>query len=203
MSAPVSADRTSELTWYSRTTVLGGCLVLVVQAVTQRGVGIVTVLAVLAVSLGLVAFVWGLIADARGPGTVTAEPAEPVGAEVVDRVSTETSAPSAAVTPEETPVPEEIAPPAAPTIPPAAASDRVRTFRVGADDAAASLQCPACDSEIGSGHIAAVCPVCGSVHHASCWIDADFHCAVEGCTGGGSLERPERSPRPGRGPSKP
>ena len=196
----------SELTWYSRTAILGGSLVLVVQAVTQRGVGVVTVLAVLAVSLGLVAFVWGLVADASGPRKQVDRRTQPVQVEVADDQPAH-----GAVVPEAKASGQEallVEKPVATTPAPtqnlsASVSDRVRTFRVDAADPAASLDCPACRREIGAGHIAAVCPVCGRTHHASCWIDADFRCSVEGCSGVGSLERPERGARPERGPSKP
>lgn len=52
----------SELTWYSRLAVWFGALVLFVQSITGRGLGIVTVLAVVAVAVGFVTFLAGMAA---------------------------------------------------------------------------------------------------------------------------------------------
>jgi hypothetical protein len=71
---PVSGH-TSELTWYSRFAVLVGAAVLLLQSVTDRGAGPVSLIAVLLMAGGLPAFITGLIWDARTvAGTAGAQP---------------------------------------------------------------------------------------------------------------------------------
>jgi hypothetical protein len=71
-----SSGSTSELTWYSRFAVLAGAAVLLIQSVTDRGAGPVSLIAVLLMAGGLPAFVAGLIWDARTvSGTAGARPA--------------------------------------------------------------------------------------------------------------------------------
>lgn len=60
-----SSGSTSELTWYSRFAILAGAAVLLIQSVTDRGAGPVSLIAVLLMAGGLPAFVAGLIWDAR------------------------------------------------------------------------------------------------------------------------------------------
>ncbi|MGI8826988.1 MAG: hypothetical protein ACR2JC_15370 [Chloroflexota bacterium] len=183
----------SEFTWYSRLAILGGCFTLIVQAVAGRGFAPLTVLAVMAVSAGLPAFIGGLIADARSPQPVqdelaaetTQESAKPV---VGEEIAAESRPPDAG------PVVQPVIVPVGST--PIATADeaRIRTIRVGVDSL--SRPCATCKELLRAGEVAAVCNVCGSAHHAGCWINSDFHCSVRGCSGAGSLQPPDRSVSP-------
>lgn len=55
----------SEFTWYARLAVWVGAVVLIVQSVTGRGLGAMTVIAVLLLTSGFAAFLVGLVMDAR------------------------------------------------------------------------------------------------------------------------------------------
>ena len=175
----------SELTWYSRLSILAGSLILVLQSVTRHGIPALTVLAVLAVSGGLVAFIAGLINDGRRQ-TVEHEdvhqgPPHEEEAIAVVPVTIEQRARDQEMPHHELDAAE-----------PVRASDgSVRTYRVS--EQAVPQECPACGLPVGTGQIAAVCSVCGTRHHAGCWIDRDFQCAVPDCTGSGSLEAPSRA----------
>ena len=73
----------SSFTWYSRLAIWIGALILIVQAVLNEPTNVVTLIGVLAVVVGLVAFVAGLIWDHfRRPGA-EAVPAETMPAETV------------------------------------------------------------------------------------------------------------------------
>lgn len=183
--SPAPEEETSELTWYSRLAVLAGSLILVIQAVTGHGASVLTVVAVLAVSCGLVAFIAGLAGDGRrmavGHADVQRGPVEER-----EVVATAPVVVEQRVARDETPDQDvtDVEPVRTPDGP-------VRTYRVA--DEAASQHCPACALQLGTGQIAAVCNVCSTSHHASCWIDRDFQCALPDCTGTGSLEPPGRS----------
>jgi hypothetical protein len=56
-----------------------------------------------------------------------------------------------------------------------------------------NMTCARCTREIADGQMAAECPVCGSAHHAACWIDNRFHCSTPGCAGHGNLVAPEEA----------
>jgi hypothetical protein len=50
----------NDLTWYSRLAVWVGAVILLVQSLTGRALGVMTVVAVLMLSIGLLAFIIGL-----------------------------------------------------------------------------------------------------------------------------------------------
>jgi hypothetical protein len=69
----------NDLVWYSRFAVLVGALVLLVQSVSGRGVGFVTLLGILLLCFGFLSFVAGLAlqgmrANAAGASTVAEVP---------------------------------------------------------------------------------------------------------------------------------
>jgi hypothetical protein len=55
----------SELTWYSRFAVWVGAAVLLVQAIAGRGAGLMSLIAVVLMAAGLMAFLAGLVVDGR------------------------------------------------------------------------------------------------------------------------------------------
>ena len=194
----------SEFTWYSRLAVLGGVLVLIVQSVSGRAVGALTVLAVLAVFFGLIAFLGGLAYDGSGPAAAAIDLVDDAPKQGNTEVKREDDAqPAVNQTPAEAepPQPEHEEQTTAPIDAAGARSEAVSTFRVDDDLAGRLLPCPACGRVPGAGQIGARCGVCGSVHHASCWIDTDFHCAAPGCSGAGSLEAPGPVPASLKGPT--
>lgn len=51
-------------------------------------------------------------------------------------------------------------------------------------------ECPRCENSLRVGQLSATCPVCNRTHHAICWMENYFHCAVADCNGHGNLEAP-------------
>jgi hypothetical protein len=151
-----------------------------------------TVAAVIAMSLGLLAFLGGLMwpslsgrVSAAGaepsPSPVDAEagPEEPaVASEKREPVST------APVVPE----PEAESAPGAQT--PLATPERIETIEVLDGRPPVGEPCVRCANQLQAGDLAAACPRCGALHHAACWTANRFHCATPGCSGSGSLEAP-------------
>jgi hypothetical protein len=70
-------------------------------------------------------------------------------------------------------------------------SGSVRTETMTAASPPVGSDCPRCEDSLQVGQLAATCPVCGRAHHAVCWMEHHFHCAVPECTGHGSLEAPQ------------
>ncbi|GAC1514554.1 MAG: hypothetical protein NVS2B16_21440 [Chloroflexota bacterium] len=210
----------SELTWYSRLAVLLGSTVLALQSITGRSVGIVTVAAVVATFVGLLAFLTGLVRDGMREAAIHNPSAGIIvheeDGELVDvgpdrhelqaDPALVTAGPARLLRPETERTEEH----ADGTVTSVAS---VGSFRVDEVNALELVPCAKCTSPFRVGQIATACPACGTIHHAGCWIDGDFHCAVEGCQGSGSLSAPAKlerpattsleSGRPRGGPSKP
>ncbi|HEX8918868.1 MAG TPA: hypothetical protein VF898_10225 [Chloroflexota bacterium] len=64
----------SEFTWYSRLAVWIGAAILLVQAVQKQGTSFITLVAVLLLSLGFLAFLAGLSRDGLEQRRLTGEP---------------------------------------------------------------------------------------------------------------------------------
>lgn len=192
----MDADRTtSEFTWYSRFAIWAGAAVILAQSVAGRGAGLMSLLAVLLMGGGLVAFLAGLAWDTYAPASAvpaqkadeTPEPHAPTATAVTASMPQEvaTVAPHA-------PEPDEpaVAASAAVQAPRHDAPVRVRTEEITATSSRAGVECIRCRKPLVAGQVAAACPRCGAPQHAACWIENHFCCSTPGCAGRGSLEAP-------------
>lgn len=189
----------TDFTWYSRLLVWVGALVLLIESFSGRSVAILTVLAVVALTAGLVGFAGGLAAEGGafrwfGQSLAPASSAD----EVVDEKPGGTGELPAA----QSPSGEQVEPRPGSVMPlstePASATGEAARSDLGAvstelDDTSvlAGQPCLLCHEPLRSGDVAAVCAVCGAAHHASCWVGNHFHCARQGCAGHGGLRAPE------------
>lgn len=196
----------TDFTWYSRLLVWVGALVLLVDSVSGRGLGFITVLAVIALAGGLVGFVGGLAIDGgavealAGPLAQYLAGGETVPDHVVapptPRVAVTSISREAAI-----PVVQEPAPVAPLTSPPKPFEAPLLGSRVSADGAVTTelddrnvlvgQPCQVCHEPLRSGQVAAECAQCGARHHAACWVSSHFHCARDGCGGHGGLRAPD------------
>ncbi len=164
------------LLWYSRYSVWVGAIVLFIQSVTGRSVGAISLLGVLMLAVGFAVFLgalsWeGVLRPAEaGPEEQPAAEQPPV--------------PSSVTSPRVAPAP----PPRPVPVPPAHVT--LQTQRLAAESPLVGASCSVCARRLSAGQVIVRCPECGSVQHASCWTDSSFACAVEGCSGRGSLEAP-------------
>ena len=169
---------TSEIVWYGRLLVWIGALVLLAEALLGRSTAISTILGVLMLSAGFLAFLAGLATEGRSirlPDTETEDasvvrtesPTEPqvAKAESLSEPVSDVSQSTAVST-----------------------QSRVVTFEASEGEAVA---CMRCGQVMNPGQVAARCPVCGSAHHGSCWVENHFHCSAPDCSGHGSLEAPD------------
>ncbi len=196
----------TDFTWYSRLMVWVGALVLLIESVTMRPYGLITLLAVIMLAAGLVGFVGGLAFEGRPsliwdmglPEVQTSSVVPPV---LEDAAVPETSS----VVAEAGPLEPQFEPPVTPTrseaaVEPAlpfvaAAPPRTRSgataVELAPNDASIGRPCFSCHEPMKAGQTAAICPECGGVHHATCWVGNHFHCGREGCGGHGSLQAPD------------
>lgn len=164
------------LLWYSRYSVWVGAIVLFIQSVTGRSVGAISVLGVLMLAAGFAVFLGALSWEGilRPAEVATAEPVA-------------IAEPAQAVPP----VAPEAKPPAAKSAPAVrAAPEIVQTDRLAVDSPLVGASCAVCARRFRGGQVIVRCPECGAVQHASCWTDNGFACAVDGCSGRGSLAAP-------------
>jgi hypothetical protein len=191
----------SEFTWYSRLLVWVGAVILLVESVTGRTLGLVTVIGVLALGGGLIAFIAGLALDSR-PVRLPLVEADSHGALVGEAHVTE--APPSAWIPPEPVAKTEVPPEPKSETPPPVLEARERRGAIGidvtADSRASGAVCPSCQQPLRPGEVAAECQQCHTLQHAACWIGNRFQCARDGCGGQGPLEAPD-SPEESRGPS--
>lgn len=162
--------------WYSRYSVWVGAIVLFIQSVTGRSVGVISLLGVILLAVGFAAFLGALSWEGM------LRPAEIVTPELSEIEEPVPSPPPAA--------PETKPAPAAPT---AAASGPVitlQTQRLAAQSPLVGASCAVCAKRLRVGQVIVRCSECGAVQHASCWTDNGFACAVEDCSGRGSLAAP-------------
>lgn len=161
------------LLWYSRYSVWVGAIVLFIQSLTGRSVGVISLLGVLLLAAGLAVFLGALswegvleTAGARSPELAAVEP---------DVVA---------------PAPD--APAAEPPVEPAATArdTALQTQRLATDSPLVGASCAVCGKRLRAEQVIVRCPECAAVQHASCWTENGFACAVEGCTGQGSLRAP-------------
>ncbi len=186
-------ERLNDVAWYSRLAIWLGAAVLLVESVTARSLGIVTVLAVLALALGLLGFSGGLAFHHRGLGRLLdALAGEPLPA-VQSSVHQDQTAPITVVEREAVIAVAMEPTPAAPVeqIVESPSARGALSREVRADDALAGSECRQCGMPLELGDVAAICRRCGSIHHAACWVVNHFHCASAGCTGHGGLLAPE------------
>jgi hypothetical protein len=162
------------LLWYSRYSVWVGAIVLFIQSLTGRSVGVISLLGVLMLAAGFAVFLGALSWEGLP---------EPAGSQPTERAAVEldVAAPAPAL-PAAEPLPEP-ATVAAPHI-------VLQTQRLAADSPLVGASCGVCAKRLRAEQVIVRCPDCGAVQHASCWTDNGFACAVEGCTGRGSLEAP-------------
>jgi hypothetical protein len=175
-----------EFTWYSRLATWAGALVLLVQGVTGRSTGIMTLVGVILLAGGFAAFLSGLAFE-------RSRSAEVIAADAVPQQE------AAFVPPAAPPVPERLLEPGADastiqTAEPVATPPPrvgVPAEEVSSVSPMCGMICPRCTQEVAVGQMAARCPVCGAAHHAACWIESRFHCSTPGCLGHGNLVEPE------------
>lgn len=167
------------LLWYSRYAVWVGALVLLVQSVTGRSIAIISVVAVLMLAAGFIAFVgalsWAGMLPATHLPTLSQEPLAGRRSETnesVDPASSALRVSDAAEAHASSPV-------------------RLAAERLGADSALVGAACAVCGKRLSAGQVTVRCPECGAVQHVSCWTENGFVCAMEGCSGTGSLDAPE------------
>jgi hypothetical protein len=200
------------LLWYSRYAVWVGAIVLLLQAITGRSIGIITLLAVLLLGGGFLVFIavlgWDglglplqleMVMMEDGPPPLAPAPSRPERASAgpkrkveavpedppTNRAVEPTGETGAASGPKE----PETAPSNAAT-PQARSPVRLRTQALTADSPLVGASCGVCSKRLREGQVVVRCPECRAVQHASCWTDNGFACGVEDCRGRGSLEAP-------------
>jgi hypothetical protein len=181
-----------EVTWYSRLATWAGALVLLVQSVTGRSTGIMTLIGVILLAGGFTAFLSGLVSDSRRVLATPLSDMEPAPSDVG-----EVAPPDTAET--EQPLVEGASEPLSASRVHAEVSARPLTIVTEEVTAASSLcgtSCQHCGREIAPGQMAARCPLCGAAHHGACWIDNRFHCSTPGCPGHGNLVAPDETEPP-------
>jgi hypothetical protein len=187
--------RVNEYVWYSRLAVWVGCVILLAQAIAGRGASVMTVAGVILLSLGFVAFVGtlarsSLVTDSQtGSSTVsppTRDSESGSGASSLDDSVGRTVAGKEEVVPTIiTGVDETVTSSATSPV-----DQGIETVDVSETSAEFGSICPRCTLELKEGHISAACPLCGTTHHAACWIENHFRCSAPGCKGSGNLAAP-------------
>lgn len=174
------------LLWYSRYAVWVGAIVLLIQSVTGRSVGLISLFGVVLLAAGFLVFLAALSWQGLPTPPVIAGPVAP-GPAVEPREE-----PS----PARTARPEPEAPGAPPTqpipidTPPTAVQPAIPTERLSAESPLVGASCAVCGQRLAADQIVLRCPECRSVQHAHCWTDNGFACGLEGCSGAGSLTAP-------------
>jgi hypothetical protein len=184
----------SEFTWYTRLATWAGALVLLVQSVTGRSTGIMTLIGVVLLAGGFAAFLSGLALDGRAartrqpfqddallPEAGPTNPPSPSGIEQPRVRNAQEPAVSIAQ-------PVTFSAPQSSNVGEQAVSISAEEVRAGSSLRGAT--CPRCSREIVEGQMAARCPICEMSHHGACWIDNRFHCSTPGCPGHGNLVAP-------------
>jgi hypothetical protein len=193
--------------WYSRYSVWVGAIILLVQSITGRSVGILTLVGVLLLVCGFISFLaalsWQGFPDRWRTALVTApvsardvEPLPPADEAVQARAAHAPAAPLELVEEVRPPEPEPLPKPANAPVeatphPAPQVRQRIPTMRLSESSPAIEAGCPGCERTLRAGQLVVACPVCATVQHASCWTDNGFACSVDGCTGRGSLEAPD------------
>lgn len=213
----------NDLTWTSRLVIWIAAVLLFVEAVIGRSIGVLTALAICAMAAALIAFLFslsplaalgaGIRESSVGPAPLPVA-AQPVSQETPAAVGIaaggddEPTAEAVIVEPTDgtpgvgaahanaggTAERAEIRPtPQASSLPAAAPSrpPRLSVATVIVGPGLVGSPCPQCQRLLQDGQVAAVCPVCDTPHHASCWVEHRFHCAREGCSGHGALQEPD------------
>lgn len=184
----------SEFVWYSRLVVLVGALILFAQAASGRAPSVLTLFAILCVSVGLVAFLTALI--------MTGDPAATAGLVVESATQSSSREPptqphAAAPSPEsealsqQPPQARAAEPPS--RVQPAEAPESYQVItEVVKADRKPTAPCVVCSSNVQPGQVSAHCPVCRQIHHAACWVENGFRCGRGECSGSGNLQAPKR-----------
>lgn len=197
------------LLWYSRYSVWVGAIVLTLQAITGRSVGLITLLAVLLLGLGFLAFIGVLSWEGLGlplqlePAVVEDEAPNlaagtPPASRPVIRASETRPVPQRA---DDGPgrnratgnAKQESGFAETPKVQGEPVTPRLPTQALGADSPLIGASCSACAKRLREGQVVVRCPECGAIQHASCWSESGFHCGVEDCTGHGSLATPDET----------
>ncbi|MGH2441892.1 MAG: hypothetical protein ACRDFX_01860 [Chloroflexota bacterium] len=188
----------NDFTWYSRLFVWVGGLVLLVQSVTGRSLGILSALAVLAMAFGLLGLLGGLVFEHRGfslaASTVapseTAPPVDSGTPAPAKRQAPSPEPPAVARQPVPVPAPTPVGTPDGPAAARAQTPGGAISTDVVAGDSLEGVACISCHEPLRVQQVAATCQQCGAIHHATCWINNHFHCARDGCSGRGNLRAP-------------
>jgi hypothetical protein len=157
--------------------------VLLIQSVTGRSVGLISLFGVVLLAAGFVVFLAALSWQGLPASPVIAGPGAP-GPDVAPREapSPAPSAPSEPDVPPTQPIPSDT--------PAAAVQQAIPTERLSAESPLVGASCAVCGQRLAADQIVLRCPECRSVQHAHCWTDNGFACGIEGCLGAGSLAAP-------------
>jgi hypothetical protein len=185
------------LLWYSRYCVWVGAIVLLVQSVTGRSVGPVTLMGVLLLAAGFIAFVGSLSWQGVAAATVDPSAEVPSAQEPASAAdgSAASSVPGAEFTSSasqggraEARTPTAVPPESASE--PSSLREDIASQRLTEDSPLVGASCAACGRRLEEGQDVTRCPECRAVQHTACWTDNGFSCATEGCSGRGALRAP-------------
>lgn len=183
----------NDFTWYSRLLAWIGILILFMESVSGRSLGLLTVLAVLALAVGLLGLVGGLALHGKSVVLPSEQPASELrqapaaDAAAIARPSASPKTAPVVGTGVDTGGETEVRRKESPSVGPSGAA----SLDVVAGDDLEGLTCFHCDLVLQAGQVAAVCARCHGQHHAACWVENHFHCSREGCPGHGHLQAPD------------
>lgn len=167
------------LLWYSRYAVWVGAIVLLLQSVTGRSIGLVSLLAVILLAGGLLLFLLTLSWDSLPLARMALSPADsPLAA---SQASPGEARPNAAPTSTREPARSP------------GSARRLRPYVLTEDSPLVGAACSACGARLRAGQTIVRCPECSAVEHASCWTEDGSRCATENCSGSGELAVPHQA----------
>lgn len=189
----------SDFLWYSRLLVWVGCGGLLIEAVTGRSFGYLTVVAVIFLVVGFCGFLGALMLEDRSMTWLSVLAEESAATDAPAHGTTIVSAQE-----REAPFvegrtrPADVAgtPIAAPTQVLEPESRPVTTQALTSDSLPVGHRCPQCGKILEAGQVVAICWSCDTPHHLACWQENQSHCATPGCAGAGSLDDSPLLPEP-------